>query len=120
MAHSSLLKPLEVLREVPWNFIALPDDAVEGHRSDGFEMLHRGEMYRLGVDSSNRNWRFDRRVRIVPDQLEIFVLKFMNIFYYWIQPHLGQGTGFSYQLKFRLFDMVAVKVKVAKGMNERA
>lgn len=40
VAGGHLLEPLEVLRQVPGDFVALADDAVEGHGGDGFELLH--------------------------------------------------------------------------------
>ena len=40
VAGGHLLEPLEILRQVPGDFVAVADDPVEGHGGDGLEVLH--------------------------------------------------------------------------------
>jgi hypothetical protein len=61
---------------------------------------------------------FDGRMRVVPDQREIFESEIMNILDRRIQVHARQGSTFACELLAGLVEMVLVEVEIAKGMDE--
>src|SRR5262249_45607288 len=88
-----------------------PRDARKSHR-DVFLALRADNLYRDG--------RFDRWMRVVADELEIFELKIVNIFYGRIQSHPWQRSAIARKLLVCLFEMVFVKMQIAKGMDKIA
>src|SRR6476469_6269705 len=72
------------------------------------------------VSPSNRNRRLNSRMRIVSNQLEVFVFEIVNVRHRRIQLHLRQRARFAFELQFGLVQMIGVQVKVPKGVNERA
>ena len=49
-----------------------------------------------------------------------FELEVINVFHLRVQFHLRQGTRLARELKFRLLQMIRVKVQVAKRVDERS
>ena len=73
-----------------------------------------------GRSTSHRDWRFDGRVRVVADELEIFEFEIVDVLDGWIQFHPRQRSTITSELFARLLEMVLVKMQVAKGVNEIA
>ena len=48
VAHGHFLKPLEILRKVPWDRRPCPDNTIERHRGNGFEWFHSIDQTRAG------------------------------------------------------------------------
>src|SRR3954467_10241999 len=57
-------------------------------------------------------------MRVVPHQLEVLKLEFVNAFYLRVELHLRQGSRLASKLQVGLFEMIRVQVQVAEGMNE--
>src|SRR5688500_9885757 len=51
-SRGEFLEPPEILRQMPWNLAPAPDDAVEGHRSDRFQIAGGGTIGGGGGSSS--------------------------------------------------------------------
>src|SRR6266478_8772636 len=66
----------------------------------------------------HRDWRFDRRMWIVANELEIFELKVVNIFDRRVQFHSRQWPEFAGELLTRLVEVVFVKMQIAKCVNK--
>src|ERR1044071_2396514 len=79
-----------------------------------------GEGSDLLEKQSHRDWRLDGRVRIIADQFEILVFEFVNVFHRGVELHLRQRTRFARELQLRLFQVIGVEVKIAKGVHEGA
>src|SRR5215467_4443459 len=61
---------------------------------------------------------FDRRMWIVPDELEIFEFEVVNVFDREIQFHSRQWPEFAGELLMRLVEVVFVKMQIAKCVNK--
>src|SRR5204863_9236895 len=72
------------------------------------------------VHASDRDRRFDRRMRIVLAQDEILEAEIANVFYLWVQFHPRQRPAVPGKLLVRLFQMVPVKMEIAESVNEFA
>src|SRR5947208_13528022 len=70
--------------------------------------------------NSHRDRRFDRGMRVVTHQLEVFELEVANVFDRGIQFQPRQRSTITSELFARLLEMVLVKMQVAKGVNEIA
>ena len=57
---------------------------------------------------------------IVVEQLKIFVLEVKKIFDLRVDAHSGLRAEVSGKLQLRLFDMVAVQMRIAKRVDEIA
>jgi hypothetical protein len=57
-------------------------------------------------------------MRVVAHKFEISEFKIVDVLHRRIQFHVRQRSGLARELQFRLFEMVRVKVQVAKGVNE--
>ena len=66
----------------------------------------------------HRDRRFDRRMRIVADKLEILELEVVDVFHRRIQFHPRKRARRARQLLARLLEMVPVKMQIAEGVNE--
>src|SRR6266849_865283 len=76
-----------------------------------------GLLYPPGL---HRDWRFDGRVRIVADELEIFEFEIVDAFDGRIQFHPRQISTIARELFARLLEMVLVEMQIAKGVDEIA
>src|SRR5438876_545847 len=75
---------------------------------------------RRAMQSLDCDRSFDRRVRVVINQFEIFEFEVADVVDRRIQFHSRQRTILTGQLFARLVEMVVVKVQIAKGVNEIA
>src|SRR5439155_25401220 len=73
-----------------------------------------------GPYALHRDGRFDGRMRIVPNELKIFVLKIVDVLHLRIQLHRRERPRFASKLQPRLFEVIAVKMQIAKCMHERS
>src|SRR4030067_303320 len=69
---------------------------------------------------SYRDRRLDGGVRVVVQQFKIFELKIEDRAHLGIEAHARQWPRCARQLCARLFEVVAVEVCIAEGMNEIA
>lgn len=69
---------------------------------------------------SNRYRCFDRGMRVVAGEGEIFEAEIVNAFHGRIQLHARQRTKLAGELLARLVEMVLVKVEIAEGVDEFA
>src|SRR6266852_7074894 len=76
-----------------------------------------GLLYPPGL---HRDWRFDGRVRVVADELEIFEFEIVDAFDGRIQFHLRQRSTITSQLFACLLEMVLIKMQIATGVDEIA
>jgi hypothetical protein len=67
-----------------------------------------------------RDWRFDRWVRIVINQLEIFEPEVVNVFHSRIQFHPRQASEIAGKLLACLVEMVLVKMQITKRVDKIA
>src|SRR5437764_12764931 len=75
---------------------------------------------RRAMQSLDCDRSFDRRVRIVINEFEIFEFEVADVFDRRIQFHSRQRTILTGQLFARLVEMVLVKMKIAESVNEIA
>ena len=68
----------------------------------------------------HRDRCFDRWVRVVTEEFEIFEPEILDVFDRRIQFHPRQRPEISRELFARLFEMVVVKMQIAKGVDEIA
>ena len=68
----------------------------------------------------NRDRGFDRGMGIVTDEGEIFEAEVVNVFDRRIQFHPRKRTRGAGELFARLREMISIKVKIAKSVNEIA
>jgi hypothetical protein len=66
------------------------------------------------------DFRFDRRMRIIADYLDVFVFEIVDIFYSWIELDLRQWFWFAGKLELGLRKMVGIKMDVAESVDEFA
>src|SRR6185369_12584400 len=123
LADGHAFEPLEIFRQMPGDCVVSANHSVERHRSDGFKLVHWYE--RRGISNPigdslflYRNRRFDRGMWIVSRQFKVLVAEIMNVPHGGIELHPGQGAGLALELQLCLFEMVAVKMQVAKGVDE--
>ena len=69
---------------------------------------------------SDCDWRFNGRVWIVIEQLEIFETKVANILDLRVQLHPRERAALASELFARLFEVIRVEMQVAEGVNEIA
>src|SRR5215469_12984663 len=72
------------------------------------------------IDALNRDWRFDRGMRVVTDEFEIFELEVVNVFDSPIQFHSRQRPAIACKLFARLLQMIVVEMQIAKRVDEIA
>ena len=60
------------------------------------------------------------RVGFVADQFEIFEFEIKDIFNMRVQVHFWQGFWLARELELRLFNVIGIEVRIAKGMNKFA
>src|SRR5437667_8507019 len=68
----------------------------------------------------HRDWRFDRWVRVVAHEFEIFEFEIVNVFHCWIQFHPWQRPTIAGKLLASFLEMGLVKVQIAKRVDEIA
>src|SRR3989338_1573610 len=66
----------------------------------------------------NRYWSLNRRMRVIPFQREILELELENISHARIEQHRRQRARLTQQLLARLFHVVRINVRIAKGVHE--
>ena len=59
-------------------------------------------------------------MRVVADELEIFVLESVDVRDLRVEVHLRERAGLAGELKFRLLEVVGVKVEVPESVDELA
>src|SRR5262245_50407521 len=64
------------------------------------------------------DWRFDRRMWLVPDEFKIFEFEVVDVFDGRIQFQPRQWPTFPGELLARLLEMVFVEMKIAERVNE--
>ena len=69
-------------------------------------------------ENSYRDWRLDRRMRIVANEREILESKIVDVPYRRVQLHVRKWPTIASELLARLRKMVLVKVKIAESVNE--
>ena len=62
----------------------------------------------------------DMRMRVVADELEVFVLEVEDGLHIGVDDHAGQGARSARELQFCLLDVVQIEVGVASGVDEVA
>ena len=72
----------------------------------------------LRVHALHRDGGFDRWMRGVADQFEIFEVELAEVFNRGIQLNPWQRSTITRKLHARLVEMVLVKMQIAEGMNE--
>src|SRR5215469_13324675 len=122
MPHCHLFEPLLFTRQAPRDFVVLSNYPVPGHRNDGSHLgfsADRRPSKRLSPPSwLDGDRRFDGRIRIIADQLQILVLKIPELCWYASKAQRRQRTRRTVQLLMNLFEMVPVDVDVAKRMHK--
>ena len=66
----------------------------------------------------NSDWGFDRGVRVVPFQSEVFVAEILQLGYRGIENHPWEWTRFACELEAGLLKVVHVEVEIAEGVDE--
>src|SRR5206468_2394837 len=61
---------------------------------------------------------FDRRMRIVSFQREVFVPEGKQIAHIRVEPHQWQPPRFAFELLARLLEMVEIQMRVSEGVHE--
>ena len=87
VSHRHFPEEAEILRQMPGDFPAAPDDAVLTHRGNGLKRFHgrggfcgaRGGMVNGGSAPSHGDGRLDGGMRVVARQLEILELEVVDI-----------------------------------------
>jgi len=74
----------------------------------------------LRVHALHRDGGFDRWMRGVADQFEIFEAEITHLFDRGIEFHPGQGSTISSELFARLLEVILVEMQIAEGVNEIA
>ena len=67
---------------------------------------------------SNRDRRFDRGMRVVVFECEIFELKTENIFHGGIDLHLRKRAEVARKLQLHLLKMIQINMNVAEGVDK--
>ena len=68
----------------------------------------------------HRHLRFDVRVRVVVLQLKVLRAEVEQVLHFGVELHLRQGSRLAGELEAGLFEVVAVEVGVAEGVDELA
>ena len=69
---------------------------------------------------SNTHFGLDVRMRVVADELEVFVLEVEDGLHIGVDEHARQGAWGARELQLGLLEMVQVEVGVARGVDEVA
>src|SRR6266567_1454983 len=66
------------------------------------------------------NGGFDRWMRVVADEIEIFELEIIDVFDARVQPHAWQRSAITRKLFMRLIEMISIQMQIAECVDKFA